>query len=117
MSTFVVLKQPSDPNAQLVLPGDVVHIHYEALVISTKQVFESTYTRSQPRKVTIGKDNISKGLTKALFAMSKGMQIKLTVPPQGAYGDVGIPGLVPPNAEIQYIVELLEHEIRPENLI
>ena len=52
---------------------------------------------------------------KALSSMKKGMKVKLTVQPRDAYGAIGIPGLVPPNSEIQYIVELIEHEVAPQN--
>ena len=111
MSTFVVLKQPSDPNAPLVLPGDVIKIHYEALVVSTGTVFESTQqARSfQPRTIFVGQDKVSKGLMKALSAIKRGMKIRLIVPSHQAYGEIGIPGVVPPNSEIQYTVEVVEH--------
>jgi len=32
--------------------------------------------------------------------MKAGMKVKLIVPPHQAYGELGIPGLVPPNSEI-----------------
>jgi FKBP-type peptidyl-prolyl cis-trans isomerase len=84
--------------------GDLVRIHYEAILTATKKVIETTVTRGEPRAIVVGKDKVAKGLMKGVLAMKKGMKIKLTVAPQFAYGTNGIPGVVPPDSEIDYII-------------
>lgn len=97
--------------------GDTVKIHYEVVLTETKKVIESTAARGEPRKLVVGKDKIAKGITKGLLAMKKGMKIKFTVSPEHAYGAKGISGVVPPNSEIDCIVELVDHHVASENKV
>lgn len=115
MNAFVVLKQPDDPKAPTVLEGDLVRINYEAILTASKKVIESTSTRGESRAIVVGRDKVAKGLIKGVLSMKQGMKIKLTVSPQYAYGANGIPGVVPPNSEIDYIIELVEHHVAEEN--
>ena len=101
----------------MVMTGDLVRIHYDAILTASKKVIETTTTRGEPRAIVVGKDKVAKGLIKGVLAMKRGMKIKLTVSPQYAYGANGIPGVVPPNSEIDYIIELVEHHVAEENKV
>ena len=81
MNAFVVLVKPPDHRAPLVMNGDLVKVHYEAILTATKKVIETTATRGEPRAIVVGKDKVAKGLVKGILAMKKGMKIKLTVSP------------------------------------
>jgi FKBP-type peptidyl-prolyl cis-trans isomerase len=109
MTTFVVLKQATDSQAPTVKPGDTIHLHYQASVLSTGEVIENTFELGKPRTVVVGTDKLTRGLLKGIIAMKKGMKINMTATPEMAYGVGGVPGKVPPNSNVMYIIEIADH--------
>lgn len=60
------------------------------------------------RMVVIGVGEVIKGWDRGVAGMRVGDKRKLTVPPQMAYGTDGIRGSIPPNATLNFQVELLD---------
>ena len=58
--------------------------------------------------VVIGVGEVIKGWDRGVAGMRVGDKRKLTVPPQMAYGTDGIRGSIPPNATLNFQVELLD---------
>lgn len=50
---------------------------------------------------------VIKGWDKGVLGMRVGDKRKLTVPPQMAYGASGVRGAIPPNATLEFDVELV----------
>jgi FKBP-type peptidyl-prolyl cis-trans isomerase len=48
------------------------------------------------------------GFAEALQMMQKGGRYRFWVPPALAYGAEGVPGSIPPNAELEFIVTLID---------
>ena len=48
-----------------------------------------------------------RGLNDAVTLLSKGERAKVNIPAALAFGSAGVPGLVPPNANLIYDIELL----------
>jgi FKBP-type peptidyl-prolyl cis-trans isomerase len=87
--------------------GDVVSIHYlGTLQNGTK--FDSSYDRNQPFETAIGVGYVIEGWDKGVLGMKVGGKRKLTIPYQMAYGEAGIPGVIPPKATLIFEVELKE---------
>jgi len=42
------------------------------------------------------------------MSMKKGQKASVTIPPELAYGDKGVPDKIPPGAALVFIIELLD---------
>ncbi len=87
--------------------GDNVSIHYiGTLEDGTK--FGSSLDRGIPFDFNLGADRVIKGWDLGVLGMKVGEKRKLIIPSILAYGEDGIPGIIPPNAILIFEVELLE---------
>ncbi len=83
---------------------DVVRVHYKGTFPDGKE-FDSSYKRGQPTEFPLNR--VIKCWTEGVQRMKVGGKAKLTCPPSLAYGDKGAGGAIPPNATLQFEVELL----------
>ena len=83
---------------------DVVRVHYKGTLPDGKE-FDSSYKRGQPTEFPLNR--VIKCWTEGVQRMKVGGKAKLTCPPSLAYGDKGAGGTIPPNATLQFEVELL----------
>lgn len=90
--------------------GSSCRIHYTARVKGEERPFDSSRTRGQPLTFRFGVGQLIPGLDDALDKMSRGQKCLLEVPPARAYGARGFPPVVPPNATLEYEIELLAIE-------
>ena len=88
---------------------DVVRVHYKGTFPDGKE-FDSSYKRGQPTEFPLNR--VIKCWTEGVQRMKVGGKAKLTCPPSLAYGDKGAGGTIPPNATLQFEVELLA--IKPQ---
>lgn len=102
------------PEAEAVLPGARVLVHYEGRLLSTGEVFDSSYAEGQPVWLELGDPDLPAGLAEGLTGMPIGGRRELTLPPELGYGAEGIPDRVPPNESLLFTVEVLE-AILPES--
>lgn len=63
-------------------------------------MWDSTYNRNQPLKVTIGEGAIFPGLEIALRETFEKSKVLAYIPPELAFGPLGMQGMVPPNAHV-----------------
>jgi FKBP-type peptidyl-prolyl cis-trans isomerase FkpA len=84
---------------------DVVKVHYKGVLPDGKE-FDSSYKRGQPAEFPLNR--VIKCWTEGVQKMKPGGRAKLTCPPAIAYGERGAGGVIPPNATLQFEVELID---------
>lgn len=90
--------------------GDVVLLDYVVSLEDGTRV-DSTLDRGLPVPVLLGEAFV-RGLDDGLDGIRAEGRRRITVPPELAYGDEGVPGLVPPRTTLVFEVHALE--VRPK---
>lgn len=91
---------------QTPFPGDEVEVHYTG-TLSDGTRFDSSLDRGTPFRFKLGQGQVIKGWEQGIGSMKKGEKAIFTIPPELGYGETGSPPLIPPNATLQFEVEML----------
>ena len=83
---------------------DKVRVHYRGTFPDGKE-FDSSYKRNQSIEFPL--NGVIPCWTEGVQLMKVGGKAKLTCPPAIAYGSRGAGGVIPPNATLQFEVELV----------
>ena len=83
---------------------DVVKVHYRGTFPDGKE-FDSSYKRGEPTEFPL--NGVIPCWTEGVQLMKAGGKAKLTCPPAIAYGTRGAGGVIPPNATLNFEIELI----------
>ena len=83
---------------------DTVKVHYRGSFPDGKE-FDSSYKRNEPTEFPLNR--VIACWTEGVQKMKVGGKAKLTCPAAIAYGSRGAGGVIPPNATLQFEIELL----------
>ena len=84
---------------------DTVRVHYRGWFPESGKEFDSSIARGQPIEFPLG--GVIPCWTEGVQKMKVGGKAKFTCPASIAYGSRGAGGVIPPNATINFEVELL----------
>ena len=99
---YVALKEGTGPSPTA---ADKVRVHYRGTFPADGKEFDSSYARNAP--IDFPLRGVIPCWTEGVQKMKVGGKAKLTCPPDIAYGSRGAGGVIPPNATLQFEVELL----------
>ncbi|MDO9005571.1 MAG: FKBP-type peptidyl-prolyl cis-trans isomerase [Aquabacterium sp.] len=83
---------------------DTVKVHYRGTFPDGKE-FDSSYKRNEPTEFPLNR--VIPCWTEGVQRLKVGGKAKLTCPSAIAYGERGAGGVIPPNATLQFEVELI----------
>ncbi|CAH1397167.1 unnamed protein product [Nezara viridula] len=93
----------------LVPPKSVIYFHYNSYLEMEEIPFDSSYLRNEkPLRMQLGLGDLYLGFEKSLLTMREGEKSQFLVHPDYAFGELGAPPRIPPNATILLEIELIK---------
>lgn len=86
--------------------GTRIRVHYTGR-LADGTVFDSSVTRGEPFEFNLGAGQVIRGWDEGFAGMKVGGKRKLVIAPEYGYGEYGAGGVIPPNATLEFEVELL----------
>jgi peptidylprolyl isomerase len=106
---YVITKRST---GELPRAGQTVVVNYTGL-LGTGVKFDSSLDRGQTFKFPLGKGRVIKGWDEGIAKLRVGEQATLIIPSHLGYGAKGAGGVIPPDATLIFIVELIGVEEPP----
>ena len=99
---YIVIKEGT--GAKPIVTSNV-KVHYTGSFLDGK-VFDSSVQRGEP--IDFGLNQVIKGWTEGVQLMTEGSKYKFYIPSKLAYGEAGAGGVIPPNTDLIFEVELIK---------
>ena len=103
-SSGLVFQSLKDGTGASPAATDVVQVHYRGTFLDGRE-FDSSYRRGQPTEFPFNR--VIPCWTEGVQRMKPGGKAKLTCPPAIAYGERGAGNVIPPNATLNFEIELI----------
>ena len=107
----VVLTEASEVNPAQ--ENDQIAAHFAGSLTDGTEFSNSREQLNGPLEFAINTDGVICGWVEGVVGMSPGEVRKLTIPPELAYGHGGFGDLIPPDATVVFVVEMVDF-VQPE---
>ena len=87
--------------------GDVVSVQYVGVDYETGKQFDASWDHGQPFTFQLGGGQVIPGWDRGIDGMKVGGQRELIIPPEQAYGRIGQPPAIGPDATLVFVIDLL----------
>ncbi|MBS1797450.1 MAG: FKBP-type peptidyl-prolyl cis-trans isomerase [Acidobacteria bacterium] len=101
--TYIITKHGT---GREVKAGDTVEVNYTGL-LTNGAMFDSSLNRNETFSFRVGAGMVIKGWDEGLQHLRVGDHATLILPPGIAYGERGAGGVIPPNATLIFIIEVV----------
>ena len=106
--TYLITKKGTGPQLKA---GDTVILNYTG-ALTNGMKFDSSHDRNEPFAFKLGAGQVIKGYDEGLAKLRVGDQAILVIPGKLAYGPKGVPNVIPPDATLIFIVEVVDVKAR-----
>lgn len=103
----VVIETIADGSGDTPMPGSDVTLRYTG-ILPDGTVFDEMTPDDEPMRSRVS--DFAPGLAEALTHIRTGGRYSVTIPAPLAYGSEGVPGVIPPDTPIRFIIDLLKTE-------
>jgi FKBP-type peptidyl-prolyl cis-trans isomerase FkpA len=110
MSSQLIIEDIAVGSGAEAVAGAYISVHYTGWLFNDGvrgAKFDSSKDRGQPFEFPLGAGHVIRGWDEGFAGMKIGGKRVLTIPPEMGYGARGAGGVIPPNATLQFEVELL----------
>lgn len=107
LSSGVVVNHLRKGQGASPVAASTVRVHYRGTLANGTE-FDSSYKRREP--ISFPLQGVIPCWTQGVQKMKVGGKARLTCPADTAYGDRGVPGVIPPKSVLTFDVELLAIE-------
>lgn len=107
--TYLITKKGT--GAQL-KAGDTVVMNYTGTLTNGVK-FDSSYDRNEPFAFKLGAGQVIKGWDEGVGKLRVGDHAILVIPGKLAYGPRGVPNVIPPDATLLFMVEVIDVKATP----
>ena len=87
--------------------GDTVVLNYTGTLTNGVK-FDSSYDRNEPLAFKLGAGRVIKGWDEGVAKLRVGDHAILVIPGKLAYGPKGVPNVIPPDATLIFIIEVVD---------
>lgn len=101
---YQIIQAGSGAKAQ---KGQTVSVHYKGQ-LTDGTVFDSSYKRNQPIDFPLGMGHVIPGWDEGIQLLKVGDKARLVIPSDLAYGSAGAGGVIPPDANLIFDIELMD---------
>jgi peptidylprolyl isomerase len=101
--TYLITKKGTGPQLKA---GDTVILNYTGTLTNGVK-FDSSHDRQQPFEFKLGTGQVIKGYDEGLAKLRVGDHAILVIPGKLAYGPKGVPNVIPPDATLIFIIEVV----------
>jgi len=88
-------------------PGQSVTVNYVGVLFHGGKEFDASWKRNEPFTFALGKGQVIKGWDQGVAGMKVGGRRLLIIPSELGYGKTGSPPVIPANAPLVFVVDLL----------
>ncbi|HEX8140447.1 MAG TPA: FKBP-type peptidyl-prolyl cis-trans isomerase [Pyrinomonadaceae bacterium] len=87
--------------------GEIAVVHYTGM-LTNGLIFDSSRDRRDPIAFKLGAGRVIKGWDEGIAQLRVGDQAILVIPPEIGYGTRGAGGIIPPNATLIFLIEIMD---------
>lgn len=102
--TYLITKKGTGPQLKA---GDTVVLNYTGMLTNGVK-FDSSHDRNEPLEFPLGAGKVIKGYDEGVAKLRVGDHAILVIPGKLAYGPRGIPNVIPPDATLIFVIEVVD---------
>lgn len=87
--------------------GDSITVHYYGSLYDSDEPFDESYSGGQPATFGIGVGQVIPGWDQGIPGVKVGSRIIMSIPADLAYGEQGSPPVIPANAPLYFVVDII----------